>query len=256
MEEKIIRKVTRIGNGAHIFAPKEWINEEVIIIRMPAKKPKEEIFKLLSPHLDKIIAVFLYGSYARNEQNSDSDMDVFILASEKFSVNSKEIEAIVVPEDKIESAIKLNPVLFYSMIREAKPIINSSYLEKLKKEKINFSYFKDFLSDTKRLIQINKTEIELAQEDKFSPAGVIYSLILRLRGLFIISLLSSKENYSKIKFREFLEKNSKIDYGKIYEIYCSVRDGKKTEIKVPISQAESLLIFLAKETEKLRKKLK
>jgi predicted nucleotidyltransferase len=256
MEERIIKKVTGIGNGAHIFAPKEWINEDVIIVRLPKKNAREEILKLLSPNLDKIIAVFLYGSYARNEQNSDSDIDVFILSSEKFSISSKEIEAIIVPEDKIEKAIKLNPILFYSMLQEAKPVINSSYLDRLKKEKIKFNYFKDFLSETKKLIQLNKSEIELIQDDKFSSLDIIYSLILRLRGIFLINLIYSKKNYSKNKFKEFLEKNSKIDYEKIYEIYCSIKDNRKTEAEVPLEQMKSLLAFLIKETEKLEKKLK
>ena len=87
-EEKIIRKVSEIGNGAHIFAPREWLNEEVILVRIPRKNTKEEILKLLSPYLDRVIAVFLYGSYARNEQNKNSDMDIFVISSEKFIVKA------------------------------------------------------------------------------------------------------------------------------------------------------------------------
>lgn len=36
-QEQLIRKVSRIGNGAHIFAPKDWINEKVIIVRVEKK---------------------------------------------------------------------------------------------------------------------------------------------------------------------------------------------------------------------------
>jgi predicted nucleotidyltransferase len=260
-EERLLRRVTEIGNGAHIFAPKEWLDEEVIIIRIPKKNTREEILKLISPHLDKINAVFLYGSYARGEQTSNSDLDVFIVSSEKFTITSKEAEIIVIPEDKLKTAVKLNPILFYSMLNEAKPIINASYLEKLKKEKINFTYFKSFLEDTENLIKINDSEINLDKSDKFASASVVYSLILRLRGIFLINLLYSKKSYSKARFKEFLEENSTIIYEDAYEAYLSIRDSKKinskTEIKtkISISQASSLLNLLTEETKKLKAKL-
>lgn len=257
MEEKMIRRVTEIGNGAHIFAPKEWMNDEVMIVRIPKKNPKEELIRILSPHLDKIIAVFLFGSYARNEEESNSDMDVFIISSEKFTIQSKDIEAIVVQKDKIELAKKLNPILFYSMIIEAKPIINSDYLYELRKEKINFDYFKDFLKDTKRMIEINKEDIERDELiNQKSDESSVYSLILRLRGVFIINLLLKDKKYSKKEFKEFLIKNSKIDYEKIYNIYSNVKNNKKTKEEIGSEQTESLLNLLIKETAKIMKKLK
>jgi putative transposon-encoded protein len=42
-QEQLLRKVTEIGNGAHVFAPKEWIGEEVFIVRTPKKNLKEKI---------------------------------------------------------------------------------------------------------------------------------------------------------------------------------------------------------------------
>ena len=114
-EERLIRKVTEIGNGAHVFVPREWLNDEVIMVRTPRINPQEEIIKVLGPYLDKVIAVFLYGSYARGEQERDSDIDVFVISREKFSVKSKNIDIVVIPESRIKSAIKLNPLLFYSI---------------------------------------------------------------------------------------------------------------------------------------------
>ena len=61
-KEQLIRIVSQVGNGAHVFAPKEWVNEEVLIVRLGKKTVKEKIFEKIYPHLDKIIAVLLYGS--------------------------------------------------------------------------------------------------------------------------------------------------------------------------------------------------
>jgi len=179
MEEKIIRQVAKIGNGAHIFAPKEWVGEEVEIIRIPKQDPKQEILKILYPHLDKVIAVFLFGSYARNEQEKGSDIDVCVISSDKFKVESKSLDIIIIPEKNIEISKKINPILVYSMINEAKEIINPSYLETLRKEKIIFSHFIDFLKDTKMSINTNKALIELDKElnNKLSSESIIYSLI-------------------------------------------------------------------------------
>lgn len=258
MESRITRKVTGIGNGAHIFAPKEWLNEEVIIMRVPRKNPKEEILKLIYPNLDKIIAVFLFGSYARNEQEKESDIDVFIVASEKFKIITKNIDMVIVPENKLEVAKKLNPILFYSMLQETIPILNSSYFEKLRREKINLRYFKDFLKDTKSSIKSNKELMEMDRKlkNKDASESVIYSLLLRLRGIFIINLLLNGKKYSKEVFREWLVKNSGADYSKVYKIYRAVRDNKKIEEKILMNQAESLLNLLIKETKKLSKKIR
>ncbi|MBS3100102.1 nucleotidyltransferase domain-containing protein [Candidatus Pacearchaeota archaeon] len=254
-EEKIIRKVSEIGNGAHIFAPREWLNEEVILVRIPRKNTKEEILKLLSPYLDRVIAVFLYGSYARNEQNKNSDMDIFVISSEKFIVKAKNMEFIIVPEDKIQTAKRINPVLFYSMIKEAVPIINSSYLERLKTEKVSLKNFKEFIEDTKRMIAINKGFIDLEKQDKISGA-TIYSLILRLRGAFIINSLLKGKKYSGEEFKNWLIKNSGADYEKIYKIYRDMRDDKISEEKANVSEAEFLLNFLAKEISNLKNEKK
>jgi predicted nucleotidyltransferase len=258
MEEKLIRQVTEIGNGAHIFAPKEWLGEEVVIIRTPKKDPKEEVLKVLYPYLDKIIAVFLFGSYARNEQEKGSDMDIFVISNEKFKVKSNNLDLIIIPEDKIELAKKINPILFYSMLNEARQIINPSYLEKLKQEKVNFGYFKEFIEDTKKSIDSNREIIEMDKKlkNKEVSESVIYSLILRLRGVFIINLLLSNKIYSKKIFKEWIIKNSRIDYGLAYSIYQAVRDNKKPDKKILMGQGESLLSLLIKETENLSKKIK
>ncbi len=135
-QEQLIRKVTEIGNGAHIFAPKEWLNEEVLIVRIEKKELKEEILEILSPYLSKITAVFIYGSNARGEASETSDKDVLIISREKFKIeNKRNFEFLVLSEDSIESAIKINPILMYSIFKEAKAIINENYLDKYKKYK-------------------------------------------------------------------------------------------------------------------------
>ena len=259
-QEQIIRKVTGIGNGAHVFAPKEWMNEEVILVRVPKEAIRERVLDSLSPHLKDIVAVFLYGSHVRNEQEEGSDIDLFVISGKKLEMNSKgKLDIIVVQEDKINKAIETNPILFYSLLREAKPIINSSFLAKLQKQKINPSYFNKFIEDTESMIRMNREFIDLDRLDGevLKSDSVIYSLILRLRGVFLIRSLITKGEYSNKLFKKWIEKNiERIEYEKIYNIYRAVRDKKEIKEKIDIKQAEELTSLLEKEILKLKKEIK
>lgn len=252
-QEQLIRQVTEIGNGAHIFAPKEWANEKVLIVRLEKKSIKERILEMLYPHLDKIITVLLYGSHGRNEADEDSDIDVLIIAKDKFKLNKKRnIEFTVISEDFLNSAIKINPIMMYSIFREAKALINQSYLEKLQKIEINSGLFKPFIKSTKESIKSSEEIIELDKKTgKTASNSIIYSLILRLRGIFIIHQLLKNKTYSNVLFKKWITDNCKINYNELYEIYRIVRAEKKVKDKVSIENTEILLKFLKEELKKL-----
>ncbi|MFA5993276.1 MAG: DUF2080 family transposase-associated protein [Candidatus Pacearchaeota archaeon] len=258
-EQKIIRKVTRIGNGAHIFAPKEWVDSEVVVTLVPRTDVKEEIIDLLYPHLNKINGVFLYGSYARNEQRKESDIDVLVIAKEKFKVSKPGFDIIVIKDEDIEKAIKTNPILMYSIIKESKPILNPSLLDNLKKIKINKKVFSEFIKSTKLNIITNREIIELDKQlnNSYASSGVIYSLILRLRGIFIINSLIKSKSYSNELFEKWLISQVKgLNYSLIYEVYQAIRDDNKIKHKISINDVNVLLSLLEKETEKLEKIIK
>ena len=100
--EQLRRKVASIGNGAHVFAPREWLNDEVLLIRIPKQSAEERILEVLKPYLENIIGVYLYGSYARNEQNSKSDIDLLIITNKKISIKKEKYEIIVLEEKNMK----------------------------------------------------------------------------------------------------------------------------------------------------------
>jgi len=252
-KEQLVRIVTPVGNGAHIFAPKEWIDEKVLIVRLEKKSIKEEILQRLYPYLDRIMGVFLYGSQARDEATESSDVDVLVIAKEKFNLGKEEkFRFIVVSEDSLSNAIKTNPIMMYSIFREAKAIINEEYLNKLRQIKVNPSLFKPFIQTTKESIKSDEEIIELDKKTGETVSNsVLYSLILRLRGLFIIKSLLNKENYSNSLFKKWLNSNCKINYEEIYSIYQTLRSGKELKDKVPIQSGEILVDLLKEELKKL-----
>ena len=257
-KEQIVREVNLIGNGAHIFAPKEWANEKVLVVRLEKKSIKEELLGILYPYLDKIIAVLIYGSYARKEETKDSDVDVLVITKEKFKIEkNNKFQIIVLAEEEIDNAIRLNPILMYSIFKEASAVINSGYLELLKKQKIDYSFFSAFIKSSCDSL---KSSIELFELDKktgkTTSNSIIYSLILRLRGIFIIESLTKNRKYSNSLFKKWVLNNCKISYEKIYSIYQAVRDNKKIKDETPLSEGEILIEFLEKKIKGLVKKLK
>ncbi len=255
MEEQISRKVMSIGNGAHIFVPREWLHE-IVYITKPKQSLNDKILSIISPHFENIKGVYLYGSRARNEHEKDSDIDLFIITSKKIKIKSKSFEIISINENEIEKAIKLNPILIYSILSEAKPIINSSLLEELRnKYKPKLRDFAEFLKDTQKLIKINKDILE-SEKEKNTNEGVPYSIILRLRGIFIINHLLSEKTCSNKEFREWIKNDlPNINLKSVYLSYKAVKTNSKTP-ETKTNDLKQLLNLLEKEIEKLLNKLK
>jgi len=253
-KEQLIRVVSQVGNGAHIFAPKEWINEKVLLVRLEKKTVKEQIFEKLYPFLEKITAVFLYGSHARKEATESSDIDVLVIAKEKFKLERENGKSfIILQEEEIPEAIKINPILMYSIFKESVAIINPSYLDKLKKIKVEKANFKQFIKQTSDSIKSSREIIELDKKTReYSSNSVLYSAILRLRGVFIIKCLIKNTSFSNSTFKEWL-KNLDINYSEIYEIYRKIRDDKPIKTAhIPVEQEEKLINFLEQELNKIK----
>ena len=97
VKEQIVKTVVKSGNGGAVWVPKNWLGQEVVVI-LPDKPKislKEKIIHILEPHLKEIAALAIYGSYARNEQTEDSDIDILVIAANKclkLSFKEKRIE--------------------------------------------------------------------------------------------------------------------------------------------------------------------
>src|SRR3989344_4449240 len=254
-EEQLVRRVRAFGNGAHISVPRDWIEQEVILIKKPKKTVKERIVAVIGPHLENILGVYIYGSYSRGEENQDSDIDLLVITNQKIKIKAKGLEIHCIEESKFDKIIKLEPLIIYSMLSEAKVIINPKLLEELReKYKPKISDFKEFIESSRRMINISKELLEAykSESDYSSNAAVPYSLVLRLRGIFILNSLLKNKNYSHKEFKEWIKKNlPEIEFSKIYEAYLNSKNKKETKIKVKTDDLVKLLEFLEKEVKNL-----
>ena len=84
VHEEIVKRVVPFGNGSIVFTPKKWIGQTVrVILEQEPINIKEDVLKTLQPFLEQVEGIYLFGSFARNEQEIDSDIDVLVIASKK-----------------------------------------------------------------------------------------------------------------------------------------------------------------------------
>ena len=253
-----IRNAIRWGNSAGVLLPKNWAGQQVKVILIDRTlQIKKEVLIMLENYLEDIIGIYLVGSYARNEQEEDSDIDIIAISKNiKKEVISGKYSISITPLESLKRTIEKNPILVLPRLNEAKVIINSSLLEELKSIKTAKISFKNFIEETKRIIKISNGFIKIDKEQKreyLDSISIIYSLILRLRGVFLIKNLIEKKDYSKKEFSLWLKKElSQEEFEKSYNIYKSIRDEKKVNEKIKIETAEKLVNILKKEIKKLK----
>ena len=252
--EKTIQ-VKTWGNSAGVLLPKEWIGKEVRVILIDRTlEIKKEVFDILSPYLEDIIGIYLVGSYARGEQTDDSDIDIIAISNNtKKEIISGKYNIIIITLKSVETSLEKNSILIAPRIIEAKPILNSSLLEKLKSKEITKKSLKFFIESTKSIISINRKTLKLDKiQGENASLSVIYSLILRLRGILMIKCMMEKKPYSNQKFKEWVKKETGRDYENIHKAYESIKLNKKSDVKIEISEALKLLHLLEKEIEKIK----
>ena len=264
IREQLVKTVVKSGNGGAVWVPKGWLGQEVVVIlpQKPKLELKERIIHLLEPYLKDITAVFIYGSYARHEETKESDIDVMVITEKSLKINIKEpkLELTVFGLEKFKKAIEKHPVIYYQIVQEGEPLINANVLEELKNIKIQNKNFKNYLNETKEHIHSSKELLELDKLDGefVGSYSVLYSEILRLRGIFVIKCILGKKKFSNKNFKKWLigEGINNDEFEQFYSVYRAIRDNKKIKnLKLNIPIAEKLLNILEKELIGLEAKI-
>ena len=240
---ELIKIASKWGNSAGVALPRNWIGKQVKITFIDrTEKIKEEVLDILKEEMEDLIGIYLVGSYSRNEEEGESDIDILAISSKsKKEISSGKYNISIYPLNSIKRTLKLNPVLIYPRILEAKTIFNKALLEELKNEKIGNN--KKYFEETKRILKINKGIINMNSNEKV-PDSVIYSLILRLRGVFLIKYMKNKKVLMKKDFYDslvnLLGKNTK----EIIESYKRIKNNLPEKEIIDKEVAEKLLINL------------
>ena len=172
--------------------------------------------EILKPYLENLLGVYLYGSYARNEQTINSDVDILVIADTKLRIMDKigYFHLVSSTSEEIEGILEHNAVLILPIIKEAKTIINPNLLEKYGKQRFTKKNTEQFLASTKKILELNQKGLKL----EFEIGSLIYSLMLRIRGLLMIKVSCINQLYSKSLLLVYL-RNNNMPKEKIEELY-------------------------------------
>lgn len=221
-DEQVVKTVMKSGNSGSVYVPKEWIGERVIVRPLSIR---EKVLQITAPYMENVMGIYLYGSYARGEETPESDIDILVATDKKIPLDRQDnidIEAVEIAD--IKSRIMKDWVGYYSIIHEAKPIINEKLLEELQGIKPDPKALDWYYNMTENALSIVNDLLEIEGDMN----GSIYSLMLRSRGLYIIQCNLKDKKYSNKDLEDFIVKRgiAREDYRKVYAIYRAVRDNK------------------------------
>ena len=243
METELIKPIVKLGNSAGVVLPRKWLNKQVVI-RLTILDIKTIIKRVIEILIEKkflngVLGIYLIGSYARNEQKAESDIDILVITDKITNELKVENYSIVlISKENLEESLVTNPIYYYPMIKEAKIIINPELIDNYKKYPLTRKGVLNFIKSTKRLLLMNKDMISIDKQLNNTKTGdpVAYSLILRLRSIYILE--------SIIKNRLWNEKEllKIIDSQEVYERYKAIKESNKNlSNTILIKDAERLI---------------
>ncbi|MBU4086084.1 MAG: DUF2080 family transposase-associated protein, partial [Nanoarchaeota archaeon] len=238
---ELIKNTIRVGNSAGVLLPKEWLNSQVKIILEPRNIEKDIFEILLKEDLMKdILGLYLVGSYARGEQTIESDIDVLaITENTNKRIKSGKYEIICISEKELKKQLSTNILPVLAMLKEAKTIINPKLVKEYSNSRLNAENLKFHIETTKSAMKVVEKDIKISKEigEKVSD-DIIYSLILRLRTLYIIECIRKNKPWSKKDFLKLIKGIAGSTNS--YEAYIRSKNNKPARKEVSAEEAEKL----------------
>ncbi len=239
MKYEVIKRAFKLGNSAGILLPIEWKDKKVAI-KLIDKSISQEVLEILDEKnlLKNTIGIFLAGSYARDEETELSDIDVLIITDNiDKQIKIGKYEIIFISRDIFEKSIMKNLYLA-SLINEAKAILNDDLLKHYK-SKLKEILVRNYLDGIKSVTRINEKFIKIDSEmgEKVFD-GTLYSLVLRLRELYLIDCLM---NGKKPSNKEFFNLTKRIASEESYNAYLRIKNDLKLKSVISVKEATALL---------------
>jgi predicted nucleotidyltransferase len=252
-----IKKTVRAGNSSAVILPRAWLNKNVRV-ELIKKTPEiilSDVIQIIKNYIElkEMIGIYLVGSYARGEEDENSDIDILIITknTDKEMIHEGIYNILLISKYLLRQKLKLDLFPIGQMIKEAEPLLNEEFIKDLKIDvtKKNVKWYLDTTEDKLKLI---KEYIDKTKNRKIN-SKVVYTLILRIRTLHIIEKLIKHKDYSKKQFIRIIKNISK---GTAYERYLTIKNDLEDKKKINIEEVERLYKYLKKELKEVKKLLK
>jgi predicted nucleotidyltransferase len=243
MKSEIIKQTFRLGNSAGVLLPINW-NDRKVKIQLIDKSITQDIFEILEEKdlLKNVISIFLAGSYARGEETESSDVDILVITDDiDKQMKIREYEIIMISKEKFKNNIRKSLYLA-SLINESKTILNDSFIEDYKIQIKNIP-IKKSLENIKSMMKVNRDFIEISKQTNEKILDeTIYSIILRLRELYLIDCLRNNKKPSNKEFIKIIKKIT----GSIeaYNSYLRIKEDKPPKEIISSNSAKKLIDYM------------
>lgn len=250
---EIFKKTIRSGNASAVVLPKAWLNKKVKIelVDQDQYSILQEVLDIVKSEIDiqEIIGIYLVGSYAREDYSENSDIDVLVISekTDRKVIKKGSYEIMIVSVNLLNYKLRENLFPVGAMLKEAKPLLNSSFLKEIKIA-VTKKNTRWYLETTKEKLRLIKNSIDTIKEKK--PDGklsdlIAYSLVLRLRTLYIIHCLIENKPYRKDKFVKLVKDISGSSIA--YDRYVYAKSNEDYQRKLIVNEAEKLYEYLKKQ---------
>ncbi|MBI2107344.1 nucleotidyltransferase domain-containing protein [Candidatus Woesearchaeota archaeon] len=243
--ETIIKKTREVGTSAGVLLPRKWLNRQVVVTLFEPSKEKilQDVTGCLFKYNlnEEVKGIYLFGSYARGDFDFHSDIDILIITHNVSKlVYYENYEITFVPEISFSKNLT-NSLNCLGILKEAKVVLNKELIDRYRSKKHRIDT-KKFLPEIRRIFRINKESIETCRNNKMSiPDGIVYSLVLRLRELYMIKCLLSGRPYSKGNFLEYVGENAYSAYLRVKERSKELNNLSPDELKNILKMSEKWL---------------
>ena len=248
--ETLVKHTREVGTSAGVLLPRKWLNKQVVVTLFSPSR--EEIAKdiieiLVKKELNEDVkGVYLFGSYAREDYDSSSDIDVLVITNKiNKLINYGDYEIMLVSEKNFSKNLS-HSLMYLSILKEIKIIINKELIEKYlhRKQKINI---RNSLREIRKMVKINRETVMFFKEyNKNIPDGVIYSIVLRLRELLLIRFLLANKVFDKRAFLDIVGEKIHSAYSRIKRNKREINDVRPDEVIHLIDLSEKWLKELRK----------
>ena len=138
------------------------------------------------------------------------------------------------------------------MLKEARPLLNAFYLDS-KKINVTNKNVKWYLDTTEDKLKIIKSIIEKMKSNNKNTLSdrVAYTLVLRIRTLYIIKKLIENKPYSNIELIKLIKKIS--NGTNAYERYLAVKNNLEEKHFLSLEEAIKLYEYLDRQYSEVKK---
>lgn len=228
----VVKTVKSYGNSGGVYVPRKWVGGKVKIELIEEPMDPLDILKMI-PNSEHVKSIIVYGSYARQEAEEGSDIDMLVITDNHvkgqkpgitFEKNRKKYHIEIKTLRDARNAAIHDPIFYKAIKDEAIALLNHEILDDLKKQK-NRTNIKTRMSFAESSLGIVKELNKLPGENR----DIVYPLMMRIKEMLLLECFLDNKKYSiRTLKKEITKHNVKTkEFNQLLEIYRAERDDRK-----------------------------